>query len=69
MSWGDLQFRLSMLEDVVGELERGGAGRPAEIARRLGRGWTAERVRAVLAELFSGGVVGRNPDVGFWWVA
>ena len=69
MSWGDLQFRSSMLEDVVGGLERGGAGRPVEIARRLGPDWSEHDVQAALAELFSGGVVGHSPDVGFWWVA
>lgn len=69
MTAGEVQVRPSMLEEVVGELERGGAGRPAEIARRLGGNWTEERVRAGLAELFSDGVVGHNPEVGFWWVA
>ena len=69
MRSGDAPVRPSMLAEVVGELERGGAGRPAEIARRLGPDWTEERIRAALAELFSGGVVGHNPDVGFWWVA
>ena len=69
MRSGDVQVRSSMLAEVVGEFERGGAGRPEEIARRLGPEWTEERVRAALAELFSGGVVGHNPEVGFWWVA
>jgi hypothetical protein len=69
MRSSDPKFRSLMLAEVVGELERGGAGSPAEIARRLGRGWTEERVRAVLAELFSGGVVGHNPDVGYWCIA
>jgi hypothetical protein len=58
-----------MLADVVDELERRGAGRPAELARRLGPQWTEDRVRAALAELFCDGVVGHNHDVGFWWVA
>ena len=62
-------MRPSMLAEVVGELERGGAGRPADIARRLGADWTEDRVLAALAELFSGGVVGHNHEVGFWWVA
>jgi hypothetical protein len=69
MRSGDAQIRPAMLAEVVGELERGGADRPAEIARRLGPDWTEERVRSALADLFSGGVVGHNPDVGFWWVA
>ena len=69
MRSGDAPVPPSLLADGVGELERGGAGRPAEIARRLGPDWTEERIRAALAELFSGGVVGHNPDVGFWWVA
>ena len=77
MRSGDVQVRSSMLAEVVGEFERGGAGRPEDIARRLGPEWTeervraalAERVRAALAELFSGGVVGHNPEVGVCWVA
>ncbi len=59
----------SRLAAVVGELERGGAGRPEELARRLGPDWTEDRVLAALAELFSGGVVGHNHEVGLWWVA
>ena len=69
MRSGDGQFRSAMLEQVAGELARGGAGRPAEIARRLSQGWTEDRVRDALAELFSSGVVGHNHEVGFWWVA
>jgi hypothetical protein len=70
MRSSEAQVRPSMLaEVVVGKLERGGAGTPAEIARQLGREWTEERVRAALAELFSDGAVGHNPDVGFRWVA
>jgi hypothetical protein len=65
---GDLQLR-SATHEVAGELEHGGAGRPAEIARRLGRDWTEDRVRDALAELFSAGVVGHSDEVGFWWVA
>jgi hypothetical protein len=59
----------SIVAKIVGELERGGAGRPADIARRLGPEWTEDRVRTALAELFSGGVVGQDPELGFWWVA
>jgi hypothetical protein len=69
MRAGDMQLRQSMLAAVVDELERRGAGRPADIAQRLGPDWTEDRVRAALAELFSGGVVGHNHEVGFWWVA
>jgi len=69
MSVGNARSGRSRLAAVVGELERGGAGRPAEIARRLGRDWTEDRVLAALAELFSGGVVGHNHEVGLWWVA
>ena len=58
-----------MLTEVVGELERGGAGRPARVARRLGPDWTEDHVLVVLAELFCGGVVGHNREVGLWWVA
>ena len=64
MSAGDVRVRPSMLADVVSELERGGAGRPGEIARRLGPDWTADGVLAVLAELFCDGVVGHNHEVG-----
>ena len=52
-----------------GELERGGAGRPARVARRLGPDWTEDQVLVVLAELFCGGVVDHNREVGLWWVA
>jgi hypothetical protein len=69
MSAGEVQVKPSMLADIVGELERGGAGRPADIARRLGPDWSEARVVAVLAELFGDGVVGHNHQVGFWWVA
>jgi len=69
MSAGDVRVRPWMLADLVGELERGGGGRPAEIARRLGPDWTENGVLAALAELFCDGVVGHNRDVGFWWVA
>jgi hypothetical protein len=65
----DVPFRSSLLAEVVDELERRGAGRPADIAQRLGPDWTEDRVRAALGELFSGGVVGHSDEVGFWWVA
>jgi hypothetical protein len=61
--------RPSRLADLVGELERDGAGRPADMARRLGSEWTEQRVLAALTELFSGGVVGPTHDVGLWWEA
>jgi hypothetical protein len=69
MTAGEIQAQLPLLGKLIGELERRGAGRPAEIARRLGADWTEDRVLAVLAELFCDGVVGHNHDVGFWWVA
>jgi hypothetical protein len=69
MTPGKVEVRQSMLARVVLELERGGAGRPAELARRLGPAWTEDRVRAALADLFCDGVVGHNDEVGFWWVA
>ena len=69
MSAGNGQAEPPMLPELVGELERGGAGRPAEIARRLGLHWTEDQVLATLVELFSGGVVGHNHEVGLWWVA
>jgi hypothetical protein len=69
MSAGDVRVRPSMLADLVRELERGGADRPAEIARRLGSDCTENSVLAALAELFCDGVVGHNHEIGFWWVA
>ena len=69
MSAGGAEIRRSVPADLVAELERGGAGRPEEIARRLGRGWTENGVVAALAELFSGGVVGHSHEIGLWWVA
>ena len=57
-----------MLSEVVGELERGGAGRPVDVARRLGPDWTEDQVLVVLAELFCDGV-GQDREVGLWWVA
>ena len=57
-----------MLREVVGELERGGAGRPADVARRLGPDWTEDQVPVALAEPFCDGV-GHNREVGLWWVA
>ena len=59
----------STIAELIGELERGGAGRPAEIARRLGGDWSETAVVAALAELFSDGVVGHSGEVGLWWVA
>jgi hypothetical protein len=69
MSAGNVRVRASTLADVVGELGWGGAGRPAEIARRLGPVWTEDGVRAALGELFCDGVVGHSHGVGFWWLA
>jgi hypothetical protein len=69
MSAGDVWAQPSLLADLVGELERGGAGRPEEIARRLGPDWTEDDVRAALAALFSNGVVGHDHEIGVWWVA
>ena len=69
MTAPQVEVRPSLLADVMGELERGGAGRPAEVARRLGPDWTEDAVLAALAELFSSGVVGHSHEVGFWWVA
>ena len=57
------------IAELIGELERGGAGRPAEIARRLAGDWSETTVVAALAELFSDGIVGHNSDVGLWWIA
>jgi hypothetical protein len=69
MSASEVSVRRSMLDALIGELQRRGAGRPADIARRLGPSWSEDRVIAALAELFSGGVVGHNHELGFWWVA
>jgi hypothetical protein len=69
MNAREIPTRRSIIAKVVSELERGGAGTPADIARRLGPDWTEDRVRTALAELFCGGVVGHDPELGFWWVA
>jgi hypothetical protein len=69
MSAGGAEIRRSVLADLVAELEGGGGGRPEEIARRLGPGWTEDRVLAALAELFSDGLVGHTHEIGLWWVA
>jgi len=69
MTTGGVPARRSMLVEIASAVERGGAGRPAEIARRLGPDWTEDRVLAVLAELFCDGVLGHSDDVGLWWVA
>ena len=50
------------------ELDRGGAGRPEDIARRLGPDWTEDDVPVALAALLDG-VVGHNREIGFWWGA
>ena len=63
------EFKATMFAELVGELERRGGGTPRDIATRLGPGWNEDQVLALLGELFSGGVVGFNDEVGFWWVA
>jgi hypothetical protein len=69
MRAGASEVRATMFAELVGELERRGGGTPRDIATRLGAGWSEEQVLAVLGELFAGGVVGFNAEVGFWWVA
>lgn len=69
MTAANAHIRPSMLAELVAELERHGAGRPTEIARRLGSGWTEATVVVALVQLFCGGVVGHNQDIGLWWVA
>jgi hypothetical protein len=69
MSAGEVEVRATMFAELVGELERRGGGTPLDIAKRLGAGWTEDQVLAVLGDLFAGGVVGFNREVGFWWVA
>ena len=69
MSPGDVEVRATTFAELVGELERRGGGTPLDIARRMGPGWTEDEVVAVLGELFAGGVVGFNREVGFWWIA
>jgi hypothetical protein len=56
--------RPSMFAELVGELERGGAGRYARIARRLGLDRTDEQDRAAR---LSTGVIGDHHEVGTWW--
>ena len=63
------EVRATMFAELVGELERRGGGTPLDIATRIGAGWNEDRVLALLGELFAGGVVGFNHEVGFWWVA
>ena len=63
------EVRARMFAELVGELERRGGGTPRDIATRLGAGWREDQVLALLGELFAGGVVGFNHEVGFWWVA
>ena len=69
MTMGGIPAHRSMPAEIAGEVERGGAGRPVEIARRLGPDWTEDRVLAMLAELFCDGLVGHSDEVGLWWVA
>ena len=69
MSADHARIEPSLVADLVGELERRGAGRPEEIARRLGPDWTKDDVQAALTALFCDGVVGHNPELGFWWIA
>jgi hypothetical protein len=63
------EVQATMFAELVGELERRGVGTPRDIASRLGAGWNEDQVLALLGELFAGGVVGFNDEVGFWWVA
>jgi hypothetical protein len=69
MRAGASEVRAAMFTELVGELERRGGGTPRDIATRLGAGWSEDQVLAVLGELFAGGVVGFNDEVGFWWIA
>jgi hypothetical protein len=66
MTAGNGHAEPSTRADLIAELERGGAGRPAEIARRLGDDWNETTVVAALGELFADGVVGHSSDVGLW---
>lgn len=65
----DAQVRPTLVAKVVGELERRDAGRPLDIARRLGGDWTEDALRAALAELLCDGVAGHSAEIGFWSVA
>lgn len=69
MTATNAHIRPSALTELVAELERHGAGRPTEIARRLGPGWTEATVVVALVQLFCDGGVGHNHDIGLWWVA
>lgn len=64
MRAGDVRIKPSMLAEVVGGLECGGAGRPEEIAHRLGADWTEDDVPAALAGLFSYGVAWDKDEIG-----
>jgi hypothetical protein len=68
MNLGNAHFRRSSLAALSGGLARRGAGRSAEIARRLAHDRTDDRVLVALAELFSGGVAGHNHEVRLSWL-
>ena len=68
MSENEARARPSMLVEVVAELERSGADRPVEVARRLGPGGSEVDVRVAPAELLRDGVVAYNGALGVcWW--
>jgi hypothetical protein len=69
MSTAEVRIEPSLLNEHVGRLERCGAGRADEIARRLGTDWTGNEVTAALAAQFSDGVAGQSHLVGFWCAA
>lgn len=68
MNAANIQTTPSPLPELVGELERG-ASRLAQIARGRGPQWTEDHVPVALVEPFSGGAVGHNYEVRFWWTA
>lgn len=69
MSTAEVPIEPSLLTEHGGRLERGGASRPHEVARRFGTDWTGNGVTAALAGQLSDGVVGRSHLVAFWCAA
>jgi hypothetical protein len=69
MSAGDARTQPSLLAYLARELEPRGAGRPAEIAPRLGPDWSEDDVRVGLAAQLSDGVAGLDHEIAVWWVA
>ncbi|MGZ4254829.1 MAG: hypothetical protein ACXVS6_22770 [Solirubrobacteraceae bacterium] len=68
MSAGDVRTQPSLLDNLARELERTGAGRPAEIAPRIGPDRSEDDVWVGLAARISDGVAGLDHEIAVWWV-